>query len=130
MAEPRKHRKHRKKYPSSLSQKYKMKANCSPCQISPSPLEPHRLMMTWRKFISWPFSIKPFAPLYQQVKKSGRKHFLSHGIFRPLTRPLRANIPQPAGLNCRRDMPLVKLYCGSFRFPSGWKKCRLLLLLP
>ena len=48
---------------SSLSQKYKMKTNCSPCQISPCPLEPHRLMMTWRKFISWPFSIKPFAPL-------------------------------------------------------------------
>ena len=59
-AEPRKHR---KKYPSSLSQKYKMKANCSPCQISPCPLEPHRLMMTWRKFISWPFGIKPSAPL-------------------------------------------------------------------
>ena len=59
----RKHRKHRKKYPSSLSQKYKMKANYSPCQISPCPLEPHRLMMTWRKFINWPFSIKPSAPL-------------------------------------------------------------------
>ena len=29
----------------------------------PCPLEPHRLMMTWRKFISWPFSIKPSAPL-------------------------------------------------------------------
>lgn len=100
------------------------------CQISPCPLEPHRLMMTWRKFISWPFSIKPFAPLYQQVKKSGRKHFLSHGIFRPLTRPLRANIPQQAGLNCRRGMPLVKLSCRSFRFPSGWKKCRLLSLPP
>ena len=41
----------------------KMKANCAPCQISPCPLEPHRLMMTWRKFISWPFSIKPSAPL-------------------------------------------------------------------
>lgn len=76
------------------------------------------------------FSIKPFAPLYQQVKKSGRKHFLSHGIFRPLTRPLRANIPQQVGLNCRRGMPLVKLYCRSFRFPSGWKKCRLLSLPP
>ena len=47
----------------SLSQKYKRKTNCSPCQISPCPLEPHRLMMTWRKFISWPFGIKPSAPL-------------------------------------------------------------------
>lgn len=28
------------------------KTNCSPCRISPCPLEPHRLMMTWRKFIS------------------------------------------------------------------------------
>lgn len=63
-------------------------------------------------------------------EKSGRKHFLSHGIFRPLTRPLRANIPQQAGLNCRRGMPLVKLSCRSFRFPSGWKKCRLLSLPP
>lgn len=53
------------------------------------------------------------------VKKSGRKHFLSHGIFRPLTRPLRENMPQKAGLNCRRGMPLVKLYCRSCRFPSG-----------
>ena len=40
-----------------------MKTNCSPCQISPCPLEPHRLMMTWRKSISWLFSIRPFAPL-------------------------------------------------------------------
>ena len=31
--------------------------------FTPCPLEPHRLMMTWRKFISWPFSIKPSAPL-------------------------------------------------------------------
>lgn len=39
--------------------------------------------------------------------------------FRPLTRPLRENMPQQAGLNCRRGMPLVKLYCRSCRFPSG-----------
>ena len=39
--------------------------------------------------------------------------------FRTLTRPLQANIPQQAGLNCRRGMPLVKLSCRSFRFPSG-----------
>lgn len=50
--------------------------------------------------------------------------------FQPLTRPLRANMPQQAGLNCRRGMPLVKLSCRSFRFPSGWKKCHLLSLLP
>ena len=46
-----------------LVTEYKMKANCSPCRLLPCPLEPHRLMMTWRKFISWPFSIRPFAPL-------------------------------------------------------------------
>lgn len=33
------------------------------CLLLPCPLEPHRLMMTWRKFVSWPFSIKPSAPL-------------------------------------------------------------------
>lgn len=59
-----------------------------------------------------------------------QKNFLLYGIFRPLTRPLQANIPQQAGLNCRMGMPLVKLSCRSFRFPSGWKKCRLLSLLP
>ena len=38
--------------------------------------------------------------------------------FQPLTRPLRENMPQQAGLNCRMGMPLMKLYCRSCRFPS------------
>ena len=46
--------------------------------------------------------------------------------FSAIDQTTQANIPQQAGLNCRRGMPLAKLSCRSFRFPSGWKKCRLL----